>query len=91
MNKIYFEVEDNGLIKHTPMPEIGENTYKTEVVITKEIFQECYKKWVEPQEKCGIINKIREIVAEWNADTWTDGLSYDCMRKIANLMTESEE
>jgi hypothetical protein len=48
MSKIYFEVEDDVVIKHTPMPR---NIYKTEVVMTKEIFQECYKKWVEPQEQ----------------------------------------
>ena len=51
MNKIFFEVEDDAVIKYTPMPEVGENTYKTEVVMTKEIFQECYKKWVESQER----------------------------------------
>ena len=50
MSKIYFEVEDDVVIKYTPMPEEGENIYKTEVVMNKEIFQECYKKWVEPQE-----------------------------------------
>lgn len=50
MNKIYFEVEDDIVIKNTPMPEIGENIYKTEVVMTKEIFRECYKRWVETQE-----------------------------------------
>ena len=50
MNKIYFGVEDDVVVKHTPMPEMGENCYKTEIVMTKEIFQECYKKWVEPQE-----------------------------------------
>ena len=51
MNEIYFRVVDDIVIKYTPMPEIGENTYKTEIVMTKEIFQECYKKWVEPQKK----------------------------------------
>lgn len=50
MNKIYFEIEDDFVIKYTPMPEIGKNTYEKEVVMTKEIFQECYKKWIEPQE-----------------------------------------
>lgn len=50
MSKIYFEVENDVVIKYTPMSEAGENIYKTEVVMTKEIFQECYKKWVEPQE-----------------------------------------
>lgn len=49
MSKIYFEVDGDVVIKHTPMSEIGENAYKTEVVITKEIFQECYKKWIEPR------------------------------------------
>lgn len=51
MSKIYFEVEDDVVIKHTPMPEAGENIYKTEIVMDKESFQECYKKWVEPQER----------------------------------------
>ena len=50
MSKIYFEVEDDVVIKYTLMSMMGENTYKTEVVMTKEIFQECYKKWVEQQE-----------------------------------------
>lgn len=53
MNKIYFEVKDDILIKNTPMPEIGENIYNTEIVMTKEIFQECYKRWVERQESEG--------------------------------------
>ena len=50
MNKIYFEVEDDVVIKYTPMPEIGKDIYKSEVVMNKEIFQECYKKWVDKQE-----------------------------------------
>ena len=50
MNKIHFEVEGDVVVKYTPIPEVGENTYKTEVVMTKEIFNECYKKWVESQE-----------------------------------------
>ena len=50
MSKIYFEIEDDIVIKHTPIPEIGENIYKTDVIMTKEIFQECYKKWIESQE-----------------------------------------
>ena len=50
MNKIFFEIEDDVVTRYTPMPEAGENIYRTEVVMSKEIFQECYKKWVEPQE-----------------------------------------
>lgn len=37
------------------------------------------------------INKIREIVDEWQSDTWTDNFSYECMRKIADILAESEE
>ena len=50
MSEIHFEVKDDVVIKYTPMPEMGENIYQTEIVMTKEIFQECYKKWVESQE-----------------------------------------
>ena len=50
MNKISFEIVDDTVIKYTQMPEIRENVYKTEVVMTKEIFQECYKKWIMSQE-----------------------------------------
>lgn len=49
MIKIYFEIKDDDVIKYTPMPRIGED--KTEVIMTKEIFQECYKRWIEPQEE----------------------------------------
>lgn len=51
MNKIYFEVVDDVVIKQTPMPEIGPDIYTNEVVMTKEIFQECYKKWIKPQKE----------------------------------------
>lgn len=27
--------------------------------------------------------KIQEIVKSWKSDTWTDGVSYDCMVKIS--------
>ena len=55
MSDIYFRVVDDVVIKHTPIsgphfPETGENFYKAEVVMTKEIFIECYKKWLESQE-----------------------------------------
>lgn len=50
MNEIYFKVVNDVVIKNTPIPEAGENIYRTEIIMTKEIFQECYKKWIEPQE-----------------------------------------
>jgi len=62
MSKVSFEIEDDAVIKHTPMPEIGEGIYKSEVVITKEIFQKCYKQWIAPQEE-----RVRKERL-WNAD-----------------------
>lgn len=50
MSKIHFEINDDVVIRSIPLPQAGENIYKAEVVMTKEIFQECYKKWIEPQE-----------------------------------------
>lgn len=50
MTEPYFKVNDDAVVKVTHMPEIGENIYKTEVVITKDIFKECYKKWIESDE-----------------------------------------
>ena len=36
------------------------------------------------------LDKIREIVDEWQSDTWTDNLSYECMVKIAELVEPQE-
>lgn len=41
---------DNKLFVYTPLPQYGKRTCKIQLVMTKEIFQECYKRWVEPQE-----------------------------------------
>jgi len=49
MSKIYFEVEDDEVTKHVPMPDTPYMD-RVEVVITKEIFQECYKKWIKAEE-----------------------------------------
>ena len=38
-----------------------------------------------------VIKKIKTIVAEWQADTWTNNFSYECMRKITDILAESEE
>lgn len=38
-----------------------------------------------------VLDKIRGIVDEWKADSWTDNLSYECMVKIADAVAESED
>ena len=41
---------DDKLFVYTHLPQFGEEIYKVQLVMTKEIFKECYKKWVKPQE-----------------------------------------
>lgn len=48
MNEVYFDIVDDVVIKYTPIFKDG--LYEKEIVMTKEIFQKCYKKWVESQE-----------------------------------------
>lgn len=38
-----------------------------------------------------ILDKIKVIVKEWQNDSWTDGLSYECMSKIAELIDSEVE
>ena len=46
-----FEFEDDKLYAYIPLPEYEWKICKEKLVITKEIFQECYKRWIEPQER----------------------------------------
>jgi hypothetical protein len=43
------EFVDDKLFVYTPYPEYGDDVYTVHLVMTKEIFQECYKKWIESQ------------------------------------------
>lgn len=44
--KISFDIEDNVLIKNIPMPDIGNNIYRQEIVIDKDTFVKCYEEWI---------------------------------------------
>ena len=44
---------DDKLFVYTPLPQYGDGICKAQLIMTKEIFQECYKRWVEPQEMNG--------------------------------------
>lgn len=43
------------------------------------------------EDKVKTLEKIKVIVDEWQSDTWTDNLSYECMSKIAAVLVEGEE
>lgn len=34
--------------------------------------------------------KMQEIVKSWEDDTWTDGISEDCMKKISEVMEDGK-
>jgi hypothetical protein len=34
--------------------------------------------------------KIQEIVKSWETDSWTDGISYDCMVKISEVLEDGK-
>lgn len=49
-----------------------------------------YNRLCKALDNENVLDKIRTIVDEWNANTWTDNLSYECMIKIAELVEPKE-
>ena len=49
MSEPKLEFNGDKLYLYTPLPQYGEGIYETSLVMTKDIFQECYKRWIEPQ------------------------------------------
>lgn len=45
--KVELNFVGDELYVYIPLPG---GIYKTQLVMTKEIFQECYKRWIVPQE-----------------------------------------
>lgn len=50
MNKPKLIFQDDEVYVYTPLPQYGEGIYDVRLVMTKDIFQECYKRWIEPAE-----------------------------------------
>ena len=53
MNEEELMFANDKLFVCTPLPQYGDGicaVQKVQLVMTKKIFQECYKKWIEPQE-----------------------------------------
>ena len=38
------------LFVFTPTPQYGDGICEMQLVMTKDVFQECYKRWIESQE-----------------------------------------
>lgn len=43
-------IGDDKLFVYIPLPQYGQGIYETRLIMTKEVFRECYKKWIESQE-----------------------------------------
>ena len=41
--------ENDKLYHYVPLPQYGEGIAKKELVMTKEVFIECYNKWIKEQ------------------------------------------
>ena len=50
MSKEELRFDDDKLCAYTPLPQYGDGIYQVQLVMTKDIFQECYKRWIEQQE-----------------------------------------
>ena len=37
-----------------------------------------------------ILDKVKEVVAKWKVDNFTDGYAWDCMKEIANIVNKAE-
>lgn len=93
MNEIKCPKDLNQFILREP---IFENTFLEEECEQRKFYGDCYHCFAtaiasrDHQIKDGVLNKIKAIVNEWKSDTYTDNLSYECMIKIADILTETE-
>lgn len=53
-----------------------------------EFADRCRECGADTGRSLAVLTKIKDIVNEWKKDTWTDGLSYECMIQISNLLEE---
>lgn len=44
------EIIEDEVFVSTPLPQYGGNFCTLQLVMTKDIFQECYKRWIKSQE-----------------------------------------
>jgi len=50
MIKPELQFQDDEVYAYTPLPQYGEGIYDVKLVMTKDIFKECYKRWIESAE-----------------------------------------
>lgn len=51
MSKQEYVVTDDEVYHRIPAPQYGENVCRTETILTREAFVECYKRWILKGQK----------------------------------------
>ena len=68
-----FTIDNDKLFMNTKI--LGEEyTYRCSLVITKEVFQECYNRWIKPQEEC---NSYDKKTGHWTLDETDNSVTCD--------------
>lgn len=60
---------------------------RTDCAIREATYADFYKEISDTMRK---YQKIQEIVKSWEKDSWTDGISEDCMEKISEVMEDGK-
>lgn len=50
MSKPELKLKDDEVYIYTPLPQYGEGICEVKLVMTKDIFKECYKRWIKSEE-----------------------------------------
>lgn len=58
---------------------------RTACAVREATYADFYKEISDTMRK---YQKIQEIVKSWKDDSWTDGISEDCMEKISGVMED---
>lgn len=60
---------------------------RTACAIRETTYADFYKEISDTMRK---YQKIQEIVKSWESDSWTDGISEDCIEKISEVMEDGK-
>ena len=51
INEPRIEIQDDNVVCLTPQPQYGKGFSKCDLVMTKEVFIECYNRWIKDESR----------------------------------------
>lgn len=51
MSEPQIEIKNDKVYVYTPLPEYGKDICRIDLVMTKDIFRECFRQWIADDEK----------------------------------------